>query len=113
MAEEQKTGEAKVSYSKIEFEDSDSESEEVKWPEVEDPKSDKLFPTLKSRASLLNILSYLHIHDLTRLLKVNRFAYRFIINYDNRKNILQWKMPKQDQDKITDYIIDMWSGQTQ
>ena len=60
-------------------------------PIVGDPKYDHLYPGLKSKNSMLNVLSFLPIKDLVECTKVNRYIYKIVMDEDTRNNrILFW-----------------------
>ena len=60
-----------------------------------------------STSSQTNILSFLQIGELVRMLKVNRFAYHLITNDQNRRRILTWTLHKDEELRINKYILTM------
>ena len=81
----------------------------IEWPEPVYPKvadtEKSPLPGLSSTDSLINILSFLPILELTRLMKSSRGLYHFIKNDDFRKRIMNWEMSKDDEDAILGYQI--------
>lgn len=80
---------------------------EAKVPEVGEPTCDFMLPNLKSRQALIKILSYLPIKDLVASTKLNRFAFKFILDEENRKSILSWDLDKTEETRINNYLISL------
>ena len=80
---------------------------DIEFPKISDSASATLFPDLRSRDSLVNILSFLELQDLVAMVKLNKFAYHFICNEKNREQILSWDLPKEEESRINNYILSM------
>lgn len=88
-------------------EEKKGESEYYKIPKVDDAKADSSLPGLHGVNEQITILSYLHYKDLIKVAKTSRFAFKFVMDQDTRKGILNWKPEKEEETRINNYILSL------
>ena len=111
---EKKEETVKVPEAKKEDTKKEEEEEKVEVPVVGPPKNDFLFNKLKSKNSLINIVSFLPIKDLVEATKDNRYVYNIVMNEDNRKkNILKWEFTFEEEQLLNTFLTDLTNENSQ
>ena len=73
-------------------------------PELPEAKYKQIFPQIYHSRSLINVLSYIDKHALTRVARLNRYAFKFITNEDNAVKIEAWELNEEEQKKIDNIV---------
>ena len=92
----------------------EEEEDKVELPVVGEPKTDYLIPKLKSKNSLINILSFLPVKDLVEMTKTNRYVYKIVMNEETRKkNILRWDFTFEEEQLLNTFLTDLTNENSQ
>ena len=76
------------------------------FPKVERvPPESHPFKQLQSKDSLINILSYMELPVLVEVAKCSRGMFWFIIDEENRKRIMNYKLTEIETNKIVEYLL--------
>ena len=64
-----------------------------------------IFPQISTHNRILvNILSFVDIHTLTKVAKMNRYSFKFLTNDDNLNKIQCWDLNEEEERKINNMI---------